>query len=154
MAPIGIPLVLGRGFRKADEVNGAHAAIVSEKLALDCWRGQDPLGHRIEIGEEDLPRFVVAGDTPGHSPKVSGKTEVFEVVGVGRNVRDGLAIAAKEAPAAIYLPMLPEECARPARNGLTLTERAALMFPVKVALYSYGSIGFFGLILAAAGLGV
>jgi ABC-type antimicrobial peptide transport system permease subunit len=97
----------------------------------------------------------------------------------------------KDAPAVIYLPMRPQEFARPARNGLTLLVRAApvratggvdaagavrreistmdsnitpfnarsmagqieeLMFPVKVALYTYGCIGIFGLILAAVGL--
>ncbi|HXB67489.1 MAG TPA: ADOP family duplicated permease [Candidatus Acidoferrales bacterium] len=188
---IGIPVVLGRGFRKDDEVNGAHAVMVSEKLAQDCWKGQDPLGRRIEIGEEDLPRFIVAGASPGRSPRVSGKTEVFEVVGVAKNVRDGLDMVAKDAPAIIYLPMRPEEFARPARNGLTLIVRATpvratggvdalgavrreisnidpnitpfngrsmidqideLMFPVKVALYTYGCIGIFGLILASVGL--
>jgi predicted permease len=188
---IGIPVVLGRGFRKDDEVNGAHAAIVSQKLAQDCWKGQDPLGRRIEIGEEDLPAFIVAGASPGRSPRVSGKTEVFEVVGVAKTVREGLDMAAKDAPAVIYLPLRPEEFARPARNGLTLMVRATpvratggvdalgavrreistmdshitpfngrsmseqidqLMFPVKVALYTYGCIGIFGLILASVGL--
>ncbi len=188
---IGIPVVLGRGFRKEDQANGSAAVIVSEKLAQECWRGQDPLGRRIEIGAEDLPTFQLAGSSPGRTPRISGKTQVFEVVGVARNVRDGLAMAASQSPAVIYLPLHPAEFARPALRGITLMVRAAnvqtvggvdalgavrreiaamdanltpfnarsmteqidqLMFPVKVALYTYGCIGVFGLILASVGL--
>jgi len=183
---MGIQIVHGRPFRKEDEANGAHSAIVSEKLVQDCWTGQDPLGRRIEMGEEDLPRFVLAGADPGRSPTISARSEVFEVVGVAKNVRDGLNLAAKDSPALIYLPLRPEEFARPARNGLTLIVRATpgvdalgalrreisamdpnltpfhgrsmidqiddLMFPVRVALYTYGCIGIFGLILASVGL--
>jgi predicted permease len=183
---IGIPLVLGRGFRKEDQANGSTAVIVSEKLVQDCWKNLDPLGRRIEIGDEDLPRFQLAGSSPGRTPPISGKTQVFEVVGVARNVRDGLAMAASQSPAVIYLPLHPAEFARPALRGITLIVRATpgvdalgavrleiaamdpkltpfnarsmteqidqLMFPVKVALYTYGCIGVFGLILASVGL--
>ena len=183
---LGIPILRGRGFRKDDEAQGARAAIVSEKLVEDCWKGEDPVGRRIEIGAEDLPRFLVAGADGGRSPRTSAQTEVFEVVGVARNVRDGLNLEVKDSPPVIYLPMRPEEFGRPARNGFTLIVRATpgvdvlaalrreislmdatltpfhgrnmvdqindLMFPVKVALYTYGCIGIFGLILAAVGL--
>jgi len=183
---LGIPILRGRGFRKEDEAQGARAAIVSEKLVQDCWKGQDPVGRRIEIGEEDLPRFMVAGADAGRSPRTSGQTEVFEVVGVARNVRDGLNLEVKDSPPVIYLPLRPEEFGRPARNGFTLIVRATpgvdvlaalhreialmdttltpfhgrnmvdqiddLMFPVRVALYTYGCIGIFGLILASVGL--
>jgi predicted permease len=191
---IGIPIVMGRGFRKEDQANGSTAVIVSEKLAQECWKNLDPLGRRIEIGDEDLPTFQLAGSSPGRTPRISGKTQVFEVVGVARNVRDGLAMAASQSPAVIYLPLNPAEFARPALRGVTLIVRATfgvalgtsqgvdalgavrreiaamdanltpfnarsmteqidqLMFPVKVALYTYGCIGVFGLILAAVGL--
>jgi predicted permease len=187
---IGIPVVLGRGFREEDQANGSTAVIVSEKLVQDCWQGLDPLGRRMEIGDEDLPTFQLAGSSPGRTPRISGKTQVFEVVGVARNVRDGLAMAASQSPAVIYLPLHAAQFARPAVRGVTLIVRATvganqgvdalgavrreiaamdanltpfnarsmteqidqLMFPVKVALYTYGCIGVFGLILASVGL--
>lgn len=54
---IGIPVRLGRSFRNEDEADNSMAAIVSEKLAQDCWKGQDPLGRVIEIGSDDIARF-------------------------------------------------------------------------------------------------
>ena len=36
----GIPILLGRGFRKEDEANGATAVIVSEELVRAYWTGQ------------------------------------------------------------------------------------------------------------------
>ena len=71
---IGIPVLLGRGFRKEDEANGSTAVIVSEKLAQECWKGLNPLGRRIEVGDEDLPTFQLAGSSSGRTPRISAKT--------------------------------------------------------------------------------
>jgi macrolide transport system ATP-binding/permease protein len=187
---IGIPILRGRGFRKEDEADGSQAAIISEKLAQDCWNGQEALGRRIEIGSDELPRFDFGGSKGGGRARISGtpsgKAQGFTVVGVAKNVRDGLEMTASRSPAVIYLPLHPTEFARPTLRGVTLMVRAApgvdalgavrrqiaamdanltpfnarsmteqidqLMFPVKVALYTYGCIGVFGLILASVGL--
>jgi len=183
---IGIPVLRGRGFRKEDEADGWTAVIVSEKLAQECWKGVEPLGRRIEIGGDELPRFDVAAPPGGGRARVLGKPQGFTVVGVAKNVRDGLNMVAADAPGVIYLPLRPADYARPALQGVTLMVRAApgvdamgavrreigtmdanltpfnargmpeqieqLMFPVKVALYTYGCIGLFGLILASVGL--
>ena len=54
---LGVPILRGRGFRKEDEADDAMAAVVSERLARDCWKGQDPLGRRIEIGSAGIARI-------------------------------------------------------------------------------------------------
>lgn len=178
---LGIPILRGRGFREQDETDGSTAVIVSEKLVRDCWKGQDPLGRRIEIGNADVPSFR----TPAARRPMLGRTRAFEVVGVAGNIRDGLTVAADALPA-MYLPLRPSEYARSSRHGITLIVRAApgvdaigavrreisaiddrvtpfnarsmpeqieeLMLPVKVALWTYGCIGMFGLILASVGL--
>ena len=36
---IGIPILQGRGFRTEDEADSSTAAIVSEKLVQNCWKG-------------------------------------------------------------------------------------------------------------------
>ena len=183
---IGIPILRGRGFRKQDETNDSTAVIVSEKLVRDCWPGEDPLGRLIEVGNEDVPGFMIGTGAPGNRPRLSGKTQKFEVVGVARNVRDGLNMVAADSPAVIYLPLRPADYARSSLHGVTLMVRAApgvdaigairreisalddhlttfdvrgmpeqieeLMFPVKVALWTYACIGIFGLILASVGL--
>ncbi|MCL5746555.1 MAG: ABC transporter permease, partial [Acidobacteria bacterium] len=176
---IGIPILLGRGFRKEDEANDAISVVVSERLAQDCWKGQDPLGRRIEIGSEDVPQFQTPSAVGG--TLVLGKTKVYQVVGVARNVRDGLVMAAADVPPMIYLPLRPADYAKPSTQGMTLIVRAKpgadvtgavlreisamdtnltpfnirgmpeqieqMMLPVRGALWTYGFIGVFGLIL-------
>ena len=182
---MGIPILRGRPFREDDEREESTAAIVSEKLASTCWPGEDPIGHRFEIGDEGVPNFFVGGGVR-HREGTTGRTRVVQVVGVARNVREGLNARATDAPGVIYLPLRPADYARSTFHGMILLVRAVpgvdaiaavrrevaaiddkltpfdphsmpeqieeTMFPVKVALWTYGLIGIFGLILAAAGL--
>ena len=180
---IGIDVVRGRSFRKQDQADRSRVAIVSENLAHVCWNGEDPLGQRLEIGNDEIPRLDLVGSSGGGRTPISERIEAFEVVGVAKNVRDGLTV---EAPGMIYLPLRPADYAQPGLHGLTLMVRAApgvdaigvirreissldkkltpfdaqsmpeqidqLMFPVQAALWTYGFIGVFGLILASVGL--
>lgn len=177
----GIPVLRGRGFRQQDEADGSMTAIVSERLARDCWKDQDPIGRRLEIGNEEAPRLSEGGRSP-----ISKRAEVFEIVGVAKNVRDGLNPGPADYPAVIYLPLRPADYARPALHGVTFAVRAApgvdaigvmrreisaidakltpfdargmpgqigeMLFPVNVMLWTYAFIGAFGLILTSVGL--
>jgi predicted permease len=183
---IGIPILRGRSFRTEDETDGARVAVVSEQLVRNIWRGEDPVGRQIEIGNEETPQFQVAGPPPSGPRRVSRNAGRFEVVGVARDVRDGLIFAAKDAPPMIYLPLRPADFAQPKLLGFTLLLRGApgvdaisavrreiaaldsrispfnarsmpeqideLMFPVRMALWTYAAVGIFGLILASVGL--
>ena len=185
-ATMGIPILRGGGFRKEDEANGPAAVIISEKLSQLCWKGEDPVGRRIELGAEVATFAVVASGAPDRA-RLTGKTQILEVVGVAKNVRDGLVLVAADAPPVLYLPLHPADFARPGLRGFTLIVRGTpgsadalgpvrreisalddrltpfnarlmtdeiddLLFPVQVALWTYGVIGVFGLILASAGL--
>jgi predicted permease len=186
---IGMPILQGRGFRNGDETADSIAAIVNERVVRDCWNGANPLGRRLEIGSEGMPGFQTPspkGAAASSRPRLAGKTRVVEVVGVVKNVRDGIDMAAKELPPIIYLPLRPDDYAHPSLYGVTLVARATpgvdamgvvrreiasidtnltpyrartmteqiddLMFSVRAALWTYGFIGVFGLILAAVGL--
>jgi predicted permease len=186
---VGIPILRGRGFQEEDEKNGANAVVVSEKLVRLCWPGQDPLGRRIELGTTDMASgFSLDGvtATKGGRPRFSGLVQSFQVVGVARNIRDGLNMVASDGPPAIYVPLRAGDYAKPGLEGITLLVRAApgvdvlaavrreiesvdgnlrpfnpcsmttqideLLFPVQVALWTYGAIGICGLILASVGL--
>jgi predicted permease len=186
---LGIPILHGRGFTTADEGNDSIAAIVNERVVRDCWKSGNPLGQRLEIGSGGLPGFHLPSPKRaggGERPRLTGATRVVEVVGVVKNVRDGLDMAAKELPPIIYVPLRPAEYARPNIFGVTLMVRAApgfdaigavqreiaaidtnltpyrartmdeqiedLTSPVTSAMWTYGFIGIFGLILASVGL--
>jgi predicted permease len=49
---MGIPIVRGRGFTRADSKDGAPVAVVSEAAARRYWPGQDPLGKRLRVGSD------------------------------------------------------------------------------------------------------
>jgi predicted permease len=121
----GIPVRMGRAFRKQDETNDERVVIVSDKLVRDVWSGLDPLGRRIEISNDEGSGGSVA--MPGtfvFRPGVLDKGhQVFEVVGVVGDVANDL-IAEKEHPA-IYLPLRPADYARPSLLGVTLMVRSA-----------------------------
>jgi len=183
---IGIPILRGRGFRKEDQADGSMAVIVSEKLAQECWKGEDPLGRRIEVGDEEVASFRIVAGGADRGPRLSAKMKTLEVIGVARNVRDGLVLVAADAPPVLYRPLQAADLSQPGLLGVTLMVRStpgadalsavrreiasmddtlvpfdarsmtdeidSLLFPVRVAVWTYAGIGLFGLILASAGL--
>lgn len=48
-ATMGIPLVAGRDFTRADDEKALPVAVVNEKMVAKYWRGQDPTGKRIQV---------------------------------------------------------------------------------------------------------
>jgi len=44
---MGIPIVAGRGFERADSASQGKVAIVNETLAKRIWKGQNPIGQRV-----------------------------------------------------------------------------------------------------------
>jgi len=46
---VGIPLVVGRDFTRADDENALPVAIVNEAMAAQYWRGADPVGMRLQM---------------------------------------------------------------------------------------------------------
>ena len=120
----GLPILLGRAFRKEDEANERRRVIVSEGLAGALWPGQDPLGRRVEIDNQEA--VGAQGVVPvvfDYRPGISGKRSMFEVVGVTRDVK-AEPLARKTFPV-VYFPMRPADYAAPSIQGVTLLVRAA-----------------------------
>ena len=49
LATVGIPLVSGREFTRADNESGPLTAIVDETMAAQFWRGVSPVGRRVQV---------------------------------------------------------------------------------------------------------
>jgi macrolide transport system ATP-binding/permease protein len=49
LATMGIPLVSGREFTRADNETAPLVAVVNEAMAAQYWRGQDPVGRRLQV---------------------------------------------------------------------------------------------------------
>jgi macrolide transport system ATP-binding/permease protein len=181
-----VPILLGRGFRKEDEANDANPVIVTQEFVRRFWKGQDPVGRSLEIGNDDEP--APPGIFPGsfeNRPALAGKARrVYRVVGVAGDVANDLLVQ-NEHPA-IYFPLRSPDYAQPSVEGVTLVVRVApgtdalgavrreistidervipfnprsmrqqieqFMSPLRLAAWTYGFIGVFGLILASVGL--
>jgi macrolide transport system ATP-binding/permease protein len=50
-ATLRIPLLAGRDFARADDERAPLVAIVDETLAARYWRGADPVGQRLRVGD-------------------------------------------------------------------------------------------------------
>ncbi|HSY97862.1 MAG TPA: ABC transporter permease [Terriglobales bacterium] len=48
-ATLGIPLLSGREFTRADDENAARVAIVNQTMIARYWRGQNPIGQRLQV---------------------------------------------------------------------------------------------------------
>ena len=49
LSTLGIPVLRGREFRRADNETAPKVAVVNEALAAKYFRGQDPVGRRIQV---------------------------------------------------------------------------------------------------------
>jgi predicted permease len=49
LATMGIPLVSGREFTRADNETAQPVAIVDETMTAQFWRGADPVGRRVQV---------------------------------------------------------------------------------------------------------
>ena len=124
----GIPILRGRAFRREDETGGAARVVVSQALATEFWPGLDPLGHTIQIsdllerpstnGGGGFPALVT--EQPG---AIAAGVRTFEVIGVARDVSDGLTVQ-KPRPL-VYFPLSPADYRQPTLSGITLIVRAA-----------------------------
>jgi predicted permease len=67
LATMGIPLASGREFSRADNENTTPVAVVNKTMALRYWRGQDPIGRRLQMRvqnrDQSLQVVGVAADS-------------------------------------------------------------------------------------------
>jgi putative ABC transport system permease protein len=59
---LGVPLIKGRQFTNADDAAAPRVAIVSRELADSYFRGREPLGRRLQIGDSLWTIVGVVGD--------------------------------------------------------------------------------------------
>jgi predicted permease len=73
LSTMGIPLLSGREFSNADDETGQPVAIVNETMARRYWRGEDPVGRRLQASGRWLQVVGLAKDSKyaalGESPQ-------------------------------------------------------------------------------------
>jgi predicted permease len=179
---MGIRILRGRGFVKDGEKSRSRSIVVSEALARNLWKNEDPLGRRLSLVSNNTVVFGLMGGS-AFDYRSASRDESYEVVGVAADV---LETPVEQPGPAVYLPMTGEDYAWPPFQGITLAVRTApgidaasivraqiaaidprltpfnvrtmpdwveqIMFIVKIGLWSYGLMGVFGLVLVSVGL--
>jgi putative ABC transport system permease protein len=108
LSTIGIPIVSGREFTRADDESALAVAIVDQAMAAQFWRGADPVGRRVQVNGKWL-QIVGVARTAKYRNLVDPPLPFFYVpVRQTSLVAAGLQIRTAQGPAAIA-PILVRE---------------------------------------------
>ncbi|PYU11950.1 MAG: permease, partial [Acidobacteria bacterium] len=70
---MGIALVSGREFARADDERAALVAVVNETMAAQYWRGRNPIGERVQVKGRWMQVVGVAKDSKYQSVRETPK---------------------------------------------------------------------------------
>ncbi len=154
---LGIPLVSGREFTRADDEKVALVAMVNETMAQRYWQGRNPLGQRLQLKGHWLQVVGVAKDSKYSSVREK-PTPFFFIALRQNNLRGGvLNIRTPLAPQTMAAALAREVHALDPDIApyelITLQEQLERSTsPQMVAVTLVGVLGGIALLLAAVGL--
>ena len=154
---MGIPLVAGREFTRADDEKAALVAVVNETMAQRYWQGRSPLGQRLQLKGRWMQVVGIAKDSKYSS--VREKPTPFFFVPVRQN-------SLRAAILNIRTPLAPQTMANAIAREvhaldpniapyelITMQEQLERSTsPQMVAVTLVGVLGGLALLLAAIGL--
>jgi macrolide transport system ATP-binding/permease protein len=156
-ATIGIPLMSGREFTRAEDERAALVAVVNETMAARYWRDKSPLGERVQVKGRWMQVVGVAKDSKYES--VREKSKPFFYVPLRQNFARGagLHIRTRLSPETMATALAREVHALDPDLALfeviTLQEQLdRSTSPQQVAVTLVGVLGGLALLLAAIGL--
>jgi predicted permease len=154
---LGIPLVSGREFTRADDERAALVAVVNETMAQRYWQGRNPLGQRLQLKGRWMQIVGVAKDSKYSSVREK-PTPFFFVALRQNNLRGGvLNIRTPLAPQTMAAALAREVHALDPNIApyelITMQEQLERSTsPQMVAVTLVGVLGGLALLLAAIGL--
>ena len=156
-ATLGIPLISGREFTRADDENAPLVAIVNETMVARYWRGQNPIGRRLQVKTKWVQVVGVAADSKYESMRENPKPFFYVplrqdfVRGPGLNIRTTQPLQTIQAAVTREV--------RAIDNNLALYEMISLQeqldrstSPQLVAVTLVAALGGLALLLASIGL--
>jgi macrolide transport system ATP-binding/permease protein len=154
---MGIPLVSGREFTRADDEKAPLVAVVNQTMAARYWRGQNPIGQRIKVKDKWVQVVGIAADSKYESMRENPKPFFYMplrqdfVRGPGLNIRTKQPLRTIETAVAREL--------RAIDNNLALYEMISLQeqvdrstSPQLAAVTLVAVLGGLALLLASIGL--
>jgi macrolide transport system ATP-binding/permease protein len=157
LATLGIPLLSGHEFTRADDENAPSVAIVNQTMAARYWRNQDPIDRRLQVKGRWVRVIGVAADSRYESMRESPKP--FFYVPLRQDFVRGpvLYIRSAQPVQSISAALLREVHALD--ENLALNETITLQeqldrstSPQLVAVTLVSILGGLALLLAAVGL--
>ncbi len=157
LATMGIPLVSGREFTRADDGKAALVAVVNETMAARFWGGKNPIGERVQVKGRWMQVVGVAKDSKYQSVREAPQAFFYVPrrqnfsVGAGLYIRTPLSPEAMAAALAREVHALDGNLA--AYEVITLQEQLERSTsPQLVAVTLVGVLGGLALLLSAIGL--
>jgi macrolide transport system ATP-binding/permease protein len=154
---MGIPLVDGREFTRADDEQAAPVAVVNETMAQRYWNGRNPLGERLQFKGRWLRVVGVVKDSKYSSVREDPTPFFFVPVRQNSLRASVLIIRTPVAPQTMAIALARQVHALDANLApyevITLQEQLERSTsPQMVALTLVGVLGGLALLLAAIGL--
>ena len=156
-ATMGIPLMSGREFTRADDEKAALVAVVNETMAAKYWRGKNPIGERVQVKSRWMQVVGVAKDSKYQSVREAPKPFFYVPLRQNFSRGAGLFIRTPLSPGTMAMALAREVHALDGNLALyeviTLQEQVdRSTSPQQVAVTLVGILGGLALLLAAIGL--
>jgi len=156
-ATMGIPLVSGREFTRADDERAALVAVVNETMAAQYWRGKSPIGERVLVKGRWMQVVGVAKDSKYQSVREAPKPFFYVPRRQNFSIDGGLYVRTPLSPDTIATALRREVHALD--PDLALYEVIPLQeqldrstSPQNVAVILVGVLGGLALLLTVIGL--
>ncbi len=156
-ATIGIPLLSGREFTRADDEKAAPVSIVNETMATRYWRGRNPIGERVQVKGRWMQIVGVAKESKYQSVREAPKPFFYVPLRQNFSRSAGLFIRTALSPQTMAAALSREVHGLDGNLALyeviTLQEQVdRSTSPQMVAVTLVGTLGGLALLLAAIGL--
>jgi macrolide transport system ATP-binding/permease protein len=157
LATIGIPLVSGREFTRADNEGAPLVAVVDQTMAAQFWRGADPVGRRVQVKGRWMQVVGVARTAKYRNLLETPKPFFYVPLRQNFSAVAALQIRTPQSPAAIAPALVREIHALDANivPGEIITMREQVdrtTASQRIAVTILGVFGGIALLLAAIGL--
>ena len=154
---LGIPLVSGRQFTRADDERAALVAVVNETMAAKYWPGRNPIGERVQVKGRWMRVVGMAKDSKYQSVRETPKPFFYVPLRQNFSRGAGLYIRTPLSPETMASALMREVHALDGNLALyeviTLQEQVdRSTSPQMVAVTLVGILGGLALLLAAIGL--
>jgi putative ABC transport system permease protein len=159
---LGVPVTRGRNFDARDTRAAPHVVLVSERLARRFFPNEDPLGRRIQLGDDACEIVGIVGDVRYKSFVSEAREERLrgaiyvphaqvpyrEVTLVVRSATDASALTA-----AVRQEVQALDKDQPVYNVRTMPQVfAEAVAPQRLSAYMFAGFALIALVLAAVGL--